>query len=229
MDKLTEAVQRTHVRGQRPRGENNLGRAAALPFADAISAAVDELVGSNDLAGSSVGVYLEHWSKFATFAAAKGYSTAPSIESTVVRAWLAARDGAGVLPAVATQRLRRTSVRKLFHFLRAIGEASQDPTLDIDLPPRSGLANRPLDDDEVEECRWASRADYTSLRYPAVWALAEAGATMTELPRVLVSDVDLDKRFVLLRGSPRTMGRVVPPDRLGGGPAPAGSRSHCVV
>jgi len=210
MDNPTEAAQRTHVRGQRPSGENNLRRAGALPFADAISAAVDELVGGNDLAGSSVGVYRENWSKFATFAAAKGYSTAPSIESTVVRAWLAARDGAGVLPAVATQRLRRTSVRKLFHFLRAIGEVSQDPTLDIELPPRTSLASRPLDDDEVDECRCASRSDFTSWRYPAVWALAEAGATMTELPRILVSDVDLEKGLVLLRGSPRTLQRIVP-------------------
>jgi integrase/recombinase XerC len=98
----------------------------------------------------------------------------------------------------------------LFHFLRAIGAASQDPTVDIELPPRTSLAGRPLDDDEVDECRWASRSDFTSWRYPAVWALAEAGATMTELPRILVSDVDLEKGLVLLRGSPRTLRRVVP-------------------
>jgi len=98
----------------------------------------------------------------------------------------------------------------LFHFLRAIGAASQDPTIDIELAPRTSLASRPLDDDEVDECRWASRSDFTSLRYPAVWSLAEAGATMTELPRILVSDVDLDKGLVLLRGSPRTARRVVP-------------------
>ena len=33
---------------------------------------------------------------------------------------------------------------------------------------------------------------------------------MTELPQVLVSDVDLDKRVVLLKGAPRTVQRVVP-------------------
>jgi integrase/recombinase XerC len=175
-----------------------------------MSAAVDELVRCNDLASTSVGVYVEHWAKFVAFAAAKGYNTAPSIDAEVVRAWLAARDGSGTLPAVATQRLRRTSVRKLFHFLRAIGAAAQDPTIDIELPPRTSLASRPLDDDEVDECRWASRSDFTSWRYPAVWALAEAGATMTELPHVLLSDVDLDKGVVLLRGSPRTLRRVVP-------------------
>jgi integrase/recombinase XerC len=98
----------------------------------------------------------------------------------------------------------------LFHVLRAIGAASQDPTVDMGLPPRTSLDSRPLDDDEVDECRWASRSDFTSWRYPAVWALAEAGATMTELPHVLVSDVDLEKGVVLLRGSPRTLQRVVP-------------------
>jgi len=180
------------------------------PLAETISAAVSELSGCDDLARSSVGVYVEHWAKFEAFAAAKEHDTAPSIDAEVVRAWLAARDGSGALPAVATQRLRRTSVRKLFHFLRAIGEASQDPTVDIELPPRTSLASRPLDDDEVDECRWASRSDFTSWRYPAVWALAEAGATMTELPRILVSDVDLEKGLVLLRGSPRTLRRVVP-------------------
>jgi len=180
------------------------------PLAETISAAVSEMSGCDDLARSSVGVYVDHWAKFEAFAATKGYSAASSIDAAVVRAWLAARDGSGALPAVATQRLRRTSVRKLFHFLRAIGAASQDPTVDIELPPRTSLASRPLDDDEVDECRWASRSDFTSWRYPAVWALAEAGATMTELPRILVSDVDLEKGLVLLRGSPRTLRRVVP-------------------
>jgi integrase/recombinase XerC len=180
------------------------------PLAETISAAVSELSGCDDLARSSVGVYVEHWAKFEAFAATKGYGTASSIDAAVVRAWLAARDGSGTLPAIATQRLRRTSVRKLFHFLRAIGAASQDPTIDIQLPPRTSLINRPLDDDEVDECRWASRSDFTSWRYPAVWALAEAGATMTELPQVLLSDVDVEKGVVLLRGSPRTARRVVP-------------------
>jgi integrase/recombinase XerC len=162
------------------------------PLAETISAAVSELSGCDDLARSSVGVYVDHWAKFEAFAATKGYSMASSIDAAVVRAWLAARD------------------RKLFHFLRAIGAASQDPTVDIELPPRTSLAGRPLDDDEVDECRWASRSDFTSWRYPAVWALAEAGATMTELPRILVSDVDLEKGLVLLRGSPRTLQRIVP-------------------
>jgi integrase/recombinase XerC len=183
---------------------------AETALGQTISAAVNELVRCNDLARSSVVVYVEHWTKFLAFAGAKGYATAPSIDAAVVRAWLAARDGSGALPAIATQRLRRTSVRKLFHFLRAIGAASEDPTIDIELPPRTPLASRPLDDDEVDECRWASRSDFTSPRFPAVWALAEAGATMTELPRVLVSDVDLEKGLVLLQGSPRTLRRVVP-------------------
>lgn len=186
------------------------------PLAATISAAVSELSSCGDLARSSVGVYVEHWAKFEAFAATKGYGTAPSIDAEVVRAWLAARDGSGTVPAIATQRLRRTSVRKLFHFLRTIEAASQDPTIDIHLPPRTSLANRPLDDDEVDECRWASRSDFTSLRYPAVWALAEAGATTTELPQVVVSDVDLDKGVVLLRGSPRTLRRLVPFTDWGG-------------
>ncbi len=147
------------------------------------SAAVNRLVRCNDLARSSVVIYVEHWTKFVAFAAARGYGAAPSIDAAVVRAWLLAHDGSGSLPAVATQRLRRTSVRKFFHFLRVIGAASQDPTIDIALPPRTSLDSRPLDDDEVDECRWASRSDFTSLRYPAAWALAEAGATMTELPK----------------------------------------------
>lgn len=210
MDKPTETAQRTHVRDRGLGDESNLSRADALPLAVAMSAAVDELVRYNDLAGASVGLYVEHWAKFVAFAATKGYSTAPTIDAEVVRAWLAARDGSGTVPAVATQRLRRTSVRKLFHFLRATGQAAQDPTSDIKLPPRTALANRPLDEDEVDECRWASRSDFTSWRYPAVWALAEAGATMTELPHVLVSDVDLEKGLVLLRGSPRTLRRIVP-------------------
>ena len=43
------------------------------PFGQTISAAVDELVRCNDLARSSVAVYVEHWTKFLAFAGAKGY------------------------------------------------------------------------------------------------------------------------------------------------------------
>ena len=69
----------------------------------------------------------------------------------------------------------------------------------FDCRRRSSLATRPLTDDEVAMCRWASMATPTETRLPAVWALAEAGATSGEIPFVRCVDVDVDGRHRVAR------------------------------
>jgi integrase/recombinase XerC len=113
-------------------------------------------------------------------------------------------------PSVATMHLRRAVVRFVFRQARELGLASHDPCVDLRLPPRSGLAARPLTDDEIAVCRSYSLTSLTNTRTPAAWALAEATARSAEIPHIRVCDIDLDKRRVWLHGSPRTVERWAP-------------------
>ncbi len=103
-------------------------------------------------------------------------------------------------PAVATLHLRRSAVRLLFRVARQLDLASIDPTVDLVLPPRSGLKARPLTGDEVALCRAASLHTLASSRLAAAWALAEASARSSELGHIRVGDIDLEGALVWLPG-----------------------------
>jgi integrase/recombinase XerC len=112
----------------------------------------------------------------------------------------------GEFPSVGTRHFRRVTLRALFRTLRADGIDIGDPTLDIELPPRSPLATRPLTIDEVILCRTASFAVRTpDLRRPSAWALAEATASTAEIPHI--RGVDVKGLMVTLPGSSRTRPR----------------------
>src|SRR6266851_7512259 len=104
-------------------------------------------------------------------------------------------------PSVATMHLRRSALRLYFRTLRQLGMAVGDPTQDLVLPPRSCLAVRPLTDDEIVVCRSFSLQTLTATRQPAAWALAEATARTSEIPHILVSDLDLGNGRVWIHGS----------------------------
>lgn len=88
--------------------------------------------------------------------------------------------------------MRRTSLRILFRVARTeLGFEGGDPTLDIVLPPKSGMAARPLTNDEVALGRSYSLHTVTATRLPAAWALCEATAITAELPYITVDDLDL--------------------------------------
>jgi integrase len=82
-----------------------------------------------------------------------------------------------------------------------------DPTLDLVLPPRSGLAARPLTDDEVALCRGHSLWSLAGARRSATWALAEATCRSAELARITVGDIDLDTGQVWISGGKLTLPR----------------------
>lgn len=96
-------------------------------------------------------------------------------------------------PSVATQHLRRSTVRALFRTLRSTGQVVGDPTIDLVLPPRGARVYRPLTDDEVLLCRTSSRlgASGSRLLHRAVaWALGEATGATSEIGAVRIVDVD---------------------------------------
>jgi integrase/recombinase XerC len=110
-------------------------------------------------------------------------------------------------PSVATSHLRRSAVRLLFRVLRGHGVVEHDPTLDLQLPPRSSLSARPLLDDEIALGRSFSFRTLSETRQPAAWALAEATARTSELSTVKVGDVDLDSAQVWIAGGTKTVPR----------------------
>ena len=112
----------------------------------------------------------------------------------------------GEFPSIGTRHFRRVTLRALFRTLRSDGVDIGDPTLDIELPPRSPFGTRPLTIDEVLLCRTAAFATRTTdLRRPAAWALAEATASTSEIPHIRGSDVK--GLIVDLPGSSRTLPR----------------------
>ena len=135
---------------------------------------------------------------------AGGVLDVTSVTTGQVRAWVDAPLAGGGRPSVATRHVRRAAARLAFRLLRSSGVVSHDPTTDIRLPPRrAGRTVRPLTEEEVSGGRAASLRTLGDARVAALWALAEATATTTEIAHVLPRHVDLDGGTVLLAGSSR--------------------------
>ncbi len=98
-------------------------------------------------------------------------SVTPSMTAAFVRS--PSSDGD---PTSSVLHLRRTAVRICFRVARDLGLADGDPTLDLELPAREPGSLRPLTDEEVTLCRFASVASLDETRLPAAWALVEATA-----------------------------------------------------
>ena len=113
-------------------------------------------------------------------------------------------------PALATVHARRSAVRLMFRIARDLRLASHDPTLDLELPPRSGLVARPLTDEEEEFCRDWSRRRLFETAAPATWALGQTGATTTEIAHIRVRDIDLITGEVWVHGTPKRIERLAP-------------------
>lgn len=187
------------------------GNRAQIPIDEGIDLCKEMLFQSGLLVGSSLGIYFADWDSFKGFASGAAGSLA-DVEQVLVADYLRARDSSGNLPAVATMHRRRSSVRRLFWCGRALHlvAAEHNPTADLPLPPRSYTADRPLVDDEVEDCRCASSGFQNQTRYKAIWALAEAGATPRELCRVVRDSIDLKGGELVLVQDKRLLDRIVP-------------------
>jgi integrase/recombinase XerC len=131
------------------------------------------------------------------------------IDAEHARAFVFATRSDGTPAAPAWMHVRRGAVRLLFKEGRRLSLVDVDPTLDLELPPRSAMATRPLTDDEIELCRACARESLADLRGALCWALSEASARPCELARVRVNDVDLEGESLRLHGDPRALPRWV--------------------
>lgn len=116
-------------------------------------------------------------------------------------------------PELTTRHARRVVVRMLFRTWRDLGYDTGDPTLDLDLPPRTSRTARPLVDAEIALCRVATRLGHaggSSLQRAVSWALAEATAVTSEISAIRMCDLDSLEapRFVELPGTRRVDSRI---------------------
>jgi integrase/recombinase XerC len=143
--------------------------------------------------------------RFGRFAAdGRGLADLGQVTSEVARAFVTAPTGMGQMPSISTMHWRRTALRLLFKTARMNGLVDGDPTLDLDLPPRSSLGTRPLTDDEVTLCRSVAHWSLAGTRRAAAWALAEASCRSSELPGITGDDVDLESGQVWIAGGKAT-------------------------
>jgi integrase len=171
---------------------------------------IDALVSSGELSDQSLPRVIGLIRRFCWFGArAFAFECLRDATPASVQAFVTAPSSKGD-PAVATMHLRRSALRLLFRTARRIDATDDDPTVDLELPPRSASKARPLTRDEVEVCRAASLHSLNATRLPAAWALAEATARSSELGHVRARDVDLDQQQVWLRGTNRTEARWAP-------------------
>lgn len=161
---------------------DELAAASDLTLGEAVAFVVGRAEAVERLAGSTVGIFVPIWRGFTRFASrACAVDALADVDEATVRRFLDAATKTGAAPSVATRHLRRSALRYLFVSLRRAGLVLVDPTSDIQLPARAQRTFRPLTSDEVERCRHASLATLWVTREPAVWALAEVGATGVEI------------------------------------------------
>lgn len=143
--------------------------------------------------------------RFCLFASnGHGVRSLNEITAQVAEGFIRATTSAGHGPSVSTMHWRRTALRLLFRAARQTGLVDRDPTLEVELPPRSSLGTRPLTGDEVALCRSVAQWSLNGSRRSAVWALAEATCRSSELPHVTADDVDLDSGRVWIAGGKAT-------------------------
>jgi integrase len=152
-----------------------------------------------------LGDLMTHFSRFAE----RGLSIerGADVTGSVAEEFVRARTSSGTHPAGATMHVRRAALRLLFAEGRRLGLVSHDPTLDLELPPRSNLRTRPLTDEEVALCRMYSVRTPSATRQPAAWALAEATCRSSEMSILRVADVDLEHGRVWIPGGTKTVAR----------------------
>lgn len=111
-------------------------------------------------------------------------------------------------PSFATRRNRRMAMRRAYMMLRTLGCLLPDPTIDVVIPSQSAGKARACSDSELARLRKSIQPDLFAISHASLLALAEAGATNTEISSLRLSAIDLSARCVTLRGTHRTAPRV---------------------
>lgn len=159
----------------------------------AIVATWHERAAAGDMSPQTVDKFTLLMSRFDRYADAWGAVTCADVTPGLVRDFAVAygrdRRGAEAPPSVATQHQRRSVIRLWARDAIAAGYLLADPTLHLDLPPRSRSLTRPVTDDEVALIEYQSESWSTPTRHAATVALALSGAHTGEIASICPGDV----------------------------------------
>jgi integrase/recombinase XerC len=177
---------------------------ASVTVAEALALVTSHLEQTDGYRTQTVARMSRDMARMAVHLSHYGLDTVADIDATELEAWIVSattRYGAWTDPSVSTCHFRLSTARLFFRVLRQLHVTRIDPTLDIELPPRSALSTRPLTDDEETVCRLITGHTLTETRRPVAWALGQATATTAEQAAITVGDLDLDQGRVWIHGS----------------------------
>lgn len=181
-------------------GDEPLSPEAALTL---VASRLADAVSRGDYAETTVTKAMSLQSRFAKYLSrAKRIDDITDVCPQNVVDWIEApsmKDG-GKLPSARTKDNRRWAADLFFRELRALGVFEGDPLLDVGVLRDKRRGVRALTDAEVELCRLHSFTSRRDTRRPVGWAIAEAGASTSEISNVIVADVDIKGRRVWLCG-----------------------------
>jgi len=113
-------------------------------------------------------------------------------------------------PSFPTRRNRRMAMRRAYMIMRTLGYVMPDPTIDVVLPSKTAGKARACSDSELGRLRKSTQPDLYGISHASLLALAEAGATNTEISSLTMSAIDLEAGTVRLHGTYRTSPRTNP-------------------
>ena len=194
--------------GELPTGRDALATAAAMTdptVMEAVGLVGTHLGATHNLREQAIARLLAEIGRFALYLEANGVDRLSLVVPHDCRDFIdqavMTPAGAWAEPSSSTQHVRRSAIRLLYGTARTLQLATADPTLDIKLPPRSGLSTRPLGDDEETLGRIWAQPTLDGTRHAAAWSLGQATATGTEQAATTVADLDLGSGRVWLHGN----------------------------
>lgn len=177
--------------------------------------AIQEIVGEmlyllDDSAPSTRHELLKHFNRFIDWCRAMGIQDigeiGPDEAATFIFLPVVAA-GVARKAKFATCRNRRLVLRKIYMQLRKLGCWIPDPTVDVVLPSEATDRVKACSDSELARLRRCIQPDLFGNSYASLLALAESGATNTEISSIKMSAIDLVAGSVNLHGTYRTKPR----------------------
>jgi len=180
-------------------------RRAHATIPEAIALIASHFIATREIEEQANARMLAEIGRFCAYLEALGLDALDAVTESQVRDFVAQpiqrRGGLWDEASISTKHTRRSAVRLLFRTARSLHLATSDPSIDVDLPPRSSRKTRPLTDDEEALGRIWAQPTLNSTRHPAAWALAQATATSSELAALRVGNLDLDNQRVWIQGN----------------------------
>jgi site-specific recombinase XerD len=171
------------------------------------------IVNSRDGQRSTRREAVRHIMRFRKWCTQNGITDITMVKQEDIEAfvhWPVMMGGRARRPGWSTMRNRRTYMRRAFKAARELGYEIIDPTIDVVVIFDRTVEANLCTDDDIERLREGTPVQLFSNTWVSVIALAEAGATNSEVQNVRASDVELDEGVVHLAGNARVDERINP-------------------